>query len=349
MSVRLFSLLMVISVIGISCGSTPFDRKYHKVTRIVDGNTIEVRPGIYIQLIGVENTNSSMSYLKDKVLGHRIKIKYDRSNSRVKARRGSTLYAYVVTDKRVSVNGSILQKRLSNINTNKLSDSLEIFQLYANGKFVKTPPKTRTKKTKKNTPTEKRSDPTLVELVEDIESAVFLIHSVDDDENPIGLGTGFFIDDRGIGISNHHVFEGGSNHFIQTLDGTIYEVTDIYSVNAEHDYIIFQVDNSKGLFTSLDIKYGDQKKGEPIFVLGNPKGLESTLTTGIISSIRSEILANDFIQFDAAVSPGSSGSPLCNMKGEAIGVVVSKYIDCENCNFAIHMNIIKQDLEYLQY
>ena len=48
-SVQLLSFLVVITVLGISCGSTPFDRKYHKVTRIVNGNTIEVHPGIYIQ------------------------------------------------------------------------------------------------------------------------------------------------------------------------------------------------------------------------------------------------------------------------------------------------------------
>lgn len=350
-STKLFLLFLLMAIIGISCGSAPFNRKFHKVTRIVNGNTLEVHSGIYIQLIGIENTKASKSFLEENVLGHRIRIKYDRKNSRVKARRGNTLYAYVVTDKRISINGLILQKKLSAINTNSLSDSLKIFKLYANGLIDKSnKPSTKEISRQKNNKID-RDNPntTLTEIVNEIKPSVFLIISADEKDNPIAQGTGFFIDKKGVGISNHHVFEGGSNYYIKTLDGGIYKVTNIYVDNSEYDYIIFQVDNSDGYFKQIDIKYGPLMQGEPIFVLGNPKGLESTLTTGIISSIRSEISTNDIIQFDAAVSHGSSGSPLCNMQGEAIGVVVSKITDCENCNFAININIIKQKLDHLQY
>ena len=82
------------------------------------------------------------------------------------------------------------------------------------------------------------------------------------------------------------------------------------------------------------------QQGEEIFVIGNPSGLENTVTRGIVSAIR-----EDLIQIDAAISPGSSGSPVSNMNGKVVGIATFKIVEgCELCNFAISADLIKKAL-----
>lgn len=350
--------MVITTLLELGCGKTPFDRKYHKVTQILNGNTIEVYPKIKVHLIGINNTKESEVFLSEYVLRHRVRIKFDKSKRYRKVKAGAMLYGYVITDKRVSVNGQILMRKFSALDTYLLNDSLSQFQHYVDGSFNfrktnKTENSSRRKsvtgrirkwdflkKSRKN-----RKKKTLEEIIEKVKPAVFLIITTDGNNNPIAQGTGFFIDRSGIGVSNHHVFEDGTKAYVKILNSPEYhKVTKIYIDNDEHDYIVFQVESEGNQFKYFNLSSEKPQQGESVFVLGNPKGLESTLTTGIISSIRSEISTNDYIQIDAAVSHGSSGSPLCNMDGQVVGVVVSKIEGCENCNFAINMEIIKKDL-----
>ena len=83
--------------------------------------------------------------------------------------------------------------------------------------------------------------------------------------------------------------------------------------------------------------------GESVFVVGSPRGLAGSVTTGIVSAIRPDIggRASNVIQIDAAVSAGNSGGPVFNGRGEVIGVVVYKRSDGENLNFAIPINYVR--------
>lgn len=186
---------------------------------------------------------------------------------------------------------------------------------------------------------ENRPKLSLTEIVKQAEPAVFLVNTFSNG-NGIGMGTGFFIESSGIGVSNFHVFDGGDEWTIQTSDQRQYDVIDIIESSEEFDYIIFQVEKRKQ-FPKLEIASMQPQKGEDIIVLGNPKGLESTLTRGIISSIR-DIKNGDnaLLQIDAAISPGSSGSPVMNMKGEVVGIATMKIEECENCNFAMSINVL---------
>jgi serine protease Do len=179
----------------------------------------------------------------------------------------------------------------------------------------------------------------ITKVVKQAEPAVFLVKTFSNGEG-IGMGTGFFIESSGIGVSNFHVFEGGDEWTIQTSDQKQYNVIDIIESSEEFDYIVFQVEKGKQ-FPKLEIAVNRPEKGEDIIVLGNPKGLESTLTRGIISSIR-DIKENDkaLLQIDAAISPGSSGSPVMNMKGEVVGIATMKILECENCNFAMSIEVL---------
>jgi serine protease Do len=186
---------------------------------------------------------------------------------------------------------------------------------------------------------ENRPKLSIMEIVKQAEPAVFLVNTFSKGRG-IGMGTGFFIESSGIGVSNFHVFDGGDEWTIQTKNQEQYNVIKIIESSEEFDYIIFQVEKRKQ-FPKLEIASTRPEKGEDIIVLGNPKGLESTLTRGIISSIR-DIKQNDkaLLQIDAAISPGSSGSPVMNMKGEVVGIATMKILECENCNFAMSIKVL---------
>ena len=190
------------------------------------------------------------------------------------------------------------------------------------------------------------------ELVAYAEQCVFLVETNRCGQT-IGNGTGFFLSSAGIGISNHHVFNNGTSWRIKTKDNEIFEVTEILKRNQTLDFIIFRINNqSNKAFPFLRIAPEQPLKGEDIFVVGNPRGIAGTLSKGVVSAFRevnknteSFVEGDTYIQFDAAISSGSSGSPVMNMKGQVVGMATLKIMECENCNFAINMKYIKPFLE----
>lgn len=184
----------------------------------------------------------------------------------------------------------------------------------------------------------------LSEIIAKAEPSVFLVRTYDRKGKGIGQGTGFFIEATGIGISNYHVFEGGKSWQIRTFDGKQYEVEKIIKQNETFDYVIFQVKTDEVSY--LPLSSAIPKKGEDIVVLGNPRGLESTVSRGIVSSIRNFRKQKDaLIQIDAAISSGSSGSPVMNMKGEVVGIATMKVEKCENCNFAFNIDMLSRSVK----
>ena len=181
----------------------------------------------------------------------------------------------------------------------------------------------------------------LSEIVANAEPCVFVVHTYDRKGKRIGQGTGFFIDEEGVGVSNYHVFDKGRSWRIRTTDGREHPVEKIMYQSKKFDYVVFRVD------TEQEVPYlplGDTVplKGEDVMVLGNPKGLESTVSRGIVSSIRN-YRGKDraIIQVDAAISPGSSGSPVMNRRGEVIGIATMKVNGCESCNFAFNIDLLE--------
>lgn len=172
------------------------------------------------------------------------------------------------------------------------------------------------------------------EVVAMAERAVFLVFSFDGRGNAFKQGSGFFIDSSGIGVSNHHVFDGGVQWVIQTIDKRQYRVSEVLQSSREYDHVVFRV-ASGAPFPCLKVAPGQAVKGEEILVIGNPRGLESTVTQGIVSALRSPM-----IQIDAAVSPGNSGGPVLNRRGEVLGIATQKMRDCENCNFAFDIRVL---------
>jgi pSer/pThr/pTyr-binding forkhead associated (FHA) protein len=164
----------------------------------------------------------------------------------------------------------------------------------------------------------------LSDLVEKSEKSVFLV-STYDNGIPQGFGSGFFVTDTGIGVSNHHVFANGNSWTIKLKNGETYKVTEIIREDPLLDYVIFRTNtqNVEGLPIATEVP----RKGEDVFVIGNPQGLELSVTKGIISGIRNYDKrtgsigeGDDYLQMDAPISSGNSGGPVFNMKGEVVGI-----------------------------
>lgn len=181
----------------------------------------------------------------------------------------------------------------------------------------------------------------LQDLYEKNKVSVFLIYT--SDGKKYHQGSGFFVSEEGICLSNYHVFAGTlkGQEIIKTLDGEEYKISEVISSSKELDYIIFKIENDiNQKFPFLPISNVLPNIGDNVFAIGNPKGLESTLSTGIVSSLRDE---NTLIQTTAEITNGSSGGPLFNMKGEVIGITSSGMGEA-NLNFAINILAINLNL-----
>lgn len=177
------------------------------------------------------------------------------------------------------------------------------------------------------------------DTIEEASHAIGLIITYDKDGNAIGQGTGFFIDSNGTLITNLHVFGEAEKAIIKLDNGAFYEINEYLGLDKDMDILILKV-AGKNLPA---IKIGDSslsKVGDEIIAIGNPQGLQNTVSKGTISAIRNEENLK-IIQITAPVSPGSSGGPLLNTKGEVIGITTF-IVDGQNLNFAIPIEYAKQ-------
>ena len=175
----------------------------------------------------------------------------------------------------------------------------------------------------------------LTEIVKMISPSTILILTYDGEGNPIGQGSGFFISQNGEVITNRHVILNTAFAEIKTLQGDIYPITHIIAEDKEGDIIRVLVDIPQEKVKPLMLSVSIPEAGERILVIGNPLGLERTVADGIVSAVRDVPGFGRIFQITAPISPGSSGSPVVNMKGEVIGIATFQMIEGQNLNFAI--------------
>ncbi len=190
------------------------------------------------------------------------------------------------------------------------------------------------------------SQKTLQALVKENEKSVFLVQCFNDKNQIVSTGSGFFIDKSGLGFTNVHVIKNAYKAKIKTIDGKFYDVDKIIDYNSSLDIAKIKIKNiSAMIFPSIKMATKKAEKGEAVFAIGNPDGLESSVSTGIISSIRKIPDYGECYQITAPISPGSSGGALFNMKGELLGMTTFGQIDenrlNQNLNFAININNAK--------
>jgi len=345
---------IVLGLILFSCrGNDKTTRtNYVEVVEIIDGNTLKTRDKKVIQLIGVGKTKEGENYLNNNILNKQVSYKFDSQYRSLK----KPLKFYLKTRNGISVNADMLKRNVSPLDKTFLRDSLRVFTNYSSGLVAvnprpvpKAPPKAKPAKEIPQKPINSTRKKDFKEVVKATEKGVFLVYTFKGAGAQLGLGTGFFINNKGIALSNHHVFEGGKRWQIKLLSGEEFMVKSILYESKVNDFIIFQVDVGDTYIRPIPLYNQKIEKGEEVFVLGNPEGLESTLSRGVVSAIRKDFnRMDDLVQIDAAISPGSSGSPVMTMNGEALGIATLKLNDCENCNFAVNINLVKKVLKNLE-
>jgi serine protease Do len=168
--------------------------------------------------------------------------------------------------------------------------------------------------------------------------------------NP-GTGSGFVVDPKGIVITNNHVVEGAVTIRVRFDDGRVFD-GEVLGRDPLTDVAVVKV---KGKFASLpSVTLGDSsaiRPGDWVVAIGNPFGLASSVSAGIISALDRQIGASrydQFLQTDAAINPGNSGGPLFNLKGEVVGMNTAIIGGGTGIGFAVPSNLIKALLPQLQ-
>ena len=144
--------------------------------------------------------------------------------------------------------------------------------------------------------------------------------------------------------------DGADNAEIKLRNGEKYQISNIIDYDADKDLVKFQISGNGKSFKSLHIKGRTPQKGESIISLSSPMGLEQTLSTGIVSSLREDDVYGSVIQITAPISHGSSGSPVLDMNGEVVGVATFGFTEGQSLNFAVsalQINFLRQNLNIL--
>jgi len=175
----------------------------------------------------------------------------------------------------------------------------------------------------------------LTELVENIHPAVATVITYDKNKNPLGQGSGFFIDANGHLITNYHVLAGASHAEVRTYDGKRYLIKSVIGENKKMDLIKVLVDIPRSSVQWIEATRILPSVAERVVVIGSPMGLEQTVSEGIVSSVREIPEIGKILQISASISSGSSGGPVVNMKEKVIGVVSFYLIKGQNLNFAV--------------
>jgi len=190
---------------------------------------------------------------------------------------------------------------------------------------------------------------TVKELAEKFGEAVVLV------QTPSGLGSGFILDERGFCVTNYHVIEQETR-----IACTIFQKNDqgefvrrriddvaIVAMNPFFDLALLQIPVQKDFKFPITYLARDNelREGDDCFAIGNPLGLERSVSQGIVSTRNRNFNGITFIQTTTQINPGNSGGPLFNLRGEVIGVTSMKLLASEGLGFAIPIAYVKHFLE----
>jgi serine protease Do len=199
----------------------------------------------------------------------------------------------------------------------------------------------------------------LPELFNQVSPAVVFISAISIDPFKlnnrvnIAIGSGVIFNDEGLILTNSHVVFGKQAIFVTLDDGRKFPVI-LLGADPIYDLAILKIPNAPTELPKAVL--GDSSKiqiGEEVIAIGNPLGLEQTLTRGVISGVNRIIqetqmtLMLPLIQTDAAINPGNSGGPLVNLCGEVIGINTATMSEAQNIGFAVPINLAKETIPEL--
>lgn len=172
-------------------------------------------------------------------------------------------------------------------------------------------------------------------------TAVFMVFT--ENEEQAYQGSGFFINDHGLAVSNYHVFKDtymGYEQIKLESSDVVYKVKRVIAKSEDYDFILFEVNCKDNNYINI----ADKKPvvGEKVYAIGSPRGLENTFSSGEISQWRSKYV----MQTNVLIDHGSSGGPLINEYGNVVGITSGTFADGSqaNLNYAWSIDVIKKFL-----
>lgn len=184
-------------------------------------------------------------------------------------------------------------------------------------------------------------DPLEMSALVEKEKSIAMIHTYNEADEMIGQGSGVVIGSNGLILTNKHVIEGGSYFSVSFTKAEEYLTYDVVRRAPNMDLALLKINTSRekiNLGTESEIS-----KGQDVVAIGNPIGLQNTVSKGIISAFRSEDNV-DFLQTTAEITNGSSGGALLDLYGNLMGITTSGYGEA-NLNFAISVASINEFLQ----
>lgn len=174
------------------------------------------------------------------------------------------------------------------------------------------------------------------------QSTVFIYASHDDET--ASTGSGFFVDATGTVATNYHVIDDSAYLYIKPFGEDFYYTASVISSDETNDLALLQIEDTYQVTDFLSLSVKEMKVGDSVFVSGYPKGIDLTISNGIISN--NEHYApnetSEYYMITAAISPGNSGGPVVNETGKVIGIATAKYEEAENVNLARPISYLKQ-------
>jgi len=168
-----------------------------------------------------------------------------------------------------------------------------------------------------------------------------------------GIGSGFIIDSKGWVLTNHHLVEDAEEIQVQLADGRELEAK-VLGSDPLTDVAVLQLEMPEGAKPLPVARLGDSdalRVGDWVLAIGNPYGLSSSTSLGIVSAKARDIDEgpfDDFLQTDAAINPGNSGGPLFNLRGEVVGINTAIADGGAGIGFAVPSNLVKSLLPQLE-
>jgi len=202
---------------------------------------------------------------------------------------------------------------------------------------------------------------TSIELFQRVAPSVVLVvarHAAGEQMQPeaeggsgAATGTGFVWDAAGHIVTNDHVVQGSDRVAVRFASGQVIQAK-VTGTAPNYDLAVLQLDSTRGLPPPIPVgTSADLKVGQWVFAIGNPFGLDQSLTTGIISALKRRLPTQsgreigDVIQTDAAINPGNSGGPLLDSAGRVIGVntaILSPSGTSAGIGFAIPIDVVNR-------
>src|SRR5215204_2098240 len=190
-------------------------------------------------------------------------------------------------------------------------------------------------------PTPTQAQDLLPDLVRRIKPSAVAIETYDSRGEKLSRGSGFFVEADRI-VTNRHVLDGAYRAEVHSSGGTVFPVKGVLAVDAEGDIALLKIDAPTPSIRPLPLDKTSPQEGESVVVIGNPLGLEGSVTNGIVSAVRDIPTFGRIIQITAPISSGSSGSPVVNMQGQVIGIATLQITGGQSVNFAIPSERISQ-------